>query len=91
MGKGFCTTIDYASIRQAKMPVVSLGSPKSIRLDITKGESNAVPGILDVKKSAFRAGTRLEPQKLVIMQKMTDTKEVATSKQGQSSTVIDIG
>ena len=36
--------------------------------------SNVAPGILDVKRSAFRAGTRLEHQKLVIMPRMTDTK-----------------
>lgn len=69
-----------------KMPVVSLSSPKSIQLVIAMGESNAAPGVLDVKRSALRAGTRFEHQKLVIMPRMTDTKAMASSKQGQSST-----
>ena len=48
-GRRVCA-IGFASMRQAKMPVVSLGSPKSIWLDIAMGGSNAAPGILDVKK-----------------------------------------
>ena len=78
-------TIGLGSMRQAKMLVMSLGSMKSIWFVIAMGGSNATPGILNVKKSAFRAGTRLEHQNLVIMPKITDTKEVAASKQGQSS------
>ena len=76
-------------MRQAKiikMPVVSLSSAKSIQVDMAMGESNAPPGVLDVKRSALRAGKRLEHQKLVIMPRMTDTKAMASSKQGQSST-----
>jgi len=69
-----------------KMPVVSLSSAKSIQVVTAMGESNAPPGVLDVKRSALRAGKCLEHQKLVIMPRMTDTKAMASSKQGQSST-----
>jgi hypothetical protein len=76
-------------MRQAKMiemPVVSLSSAKSIQVIIAMGESNAPPGVLDVKRSELRAGKRLEHHKLVIWPRMTDTKAIASSKQGQSST-----
>ena len=46
-------------MRQAKvikMPVVSLSSAKSIQAVIAMGESNASPGILDVKRSTLSAG-----------------------------------
>jgi len=72
--------------RMTRMPVVSLSSAKSIQVIIAMDESNVAPGVLDVKRSALRAGTRLEHQKLVIMPRMTDTKAIASSKQGQSST-----
>ena len=68
------------------MPVMSLSSAKNIQVVIAKGESNASPGILDVKRSEFSAGKRLEHQRLVIWPRMTDTKAMASSKQGQSST-----
>lgn len=87
-GRRVCT-VGFASMRQAKMikmPVVSLSSAKSIQVVIAMGESNASPGVLDVKRSALSAGMRLEHQKLVIMPRMTDTKAMASSKQGQSST-----
>jgi hypothetical protein len=76
-------------MRQAKMietPVVSLSSAKNIQVVIAMDESNALPGVLDVKRSELRAGKRLENQKLVIWPRMTDTKAMASSKQGQSST-----
>jgi len=68
------------------MPVVSLSSAKSIQVVIAMGESNAPPGVLDVKRSELRAGKRLEHQRHVIWPRMTDTKAMASSKQGQSST-----
>jgi hypothetical protein len=87
-GSRVCT-VGFASIRQAKMvdtPVVSLSTAKSIQVVTAMGESNALPGVRDVKRSALRAGRRLEHQKLVIMPRTTDTKAMASSKQGQSST-----
>jgi hypothetical protein len=76
-------------MRQAKMiemPVVSLSSAKNNQVVVAMDESNALPGVLDVKRSELRAGKRLENQKLVIWPRMTDTKAMASSKQGQSST-----
>ena len=69
-----------------EMPVVSLSSAKNIQVVIAMCESNASPGVLDVKRSELRAGKRLEHQKLVIWPRMTDMKAIASSKQGQSST-----
>ena len=79
-GGGEFYTIGFGSMRQAKMLVMSLGSMKCIRFVIAMGGSNATPGVLNVKKSAFRAGTRLEHQKLAIMPKMMDTKAMVASK-----------
>jgi len=78
-----------ASMRHEKtsrMPVVSLSRAKSTQVVTAAGESNAAPGVTDVKRSALRAGTRFEYQKLVIMPRMTDINAMASSKQGQSST-----
>ena len=72
--------------KMIEMPIVSLSSAKSIQVVIAMGESNASPGILDVKRSELRAGNRLEHQRLVTWPRMTDTKAMASSKQGQSST-----
>ena len=72
--------------RMIEMPVVSLSNAKNIQVVIAKGESNVSPGVLDVKSSELRAGKRLEHQRLVIWPRMTDTKAMASSKQGQSST-----
>ena len=49
-----------------EMPDVSLSSAKNIQVVIAKGESNARPGVLDVKRSELRAGKRLENHRLVI-------------------------
>jgi hypothetical protein len=52
----------------------------------TAGESNAEPGVTVVKRSASRASTRLEYQKLVIMPRMMNINALTSSKQGQSLT-----
>jgi len=71
-----------ASMRHEKttrMPVINLSKAKSTQV-VTAA------GVMDVKRSALRAGTRLEYQKLVIMPRMTDMNAMASSKQGQPST-----
>jgi len=69
-----------------RTPVVTLSKAKSIQVVTAAGESNAAPGVTEVKRSVLRAGTRLEYQKLATMPRMTDTNAMASSKQGQSST-----
>jgi len=68
-----------------RMPVVSLSKAKSTVV-AAASESNAVPGVAEVKRSASKAATRLEYQKLVIIPGMTEMNAMASSKQGQSST-----
>ena len=74
-------TIGFAGMRPAKMikmPVVSLSSANRIQLVIAMGEMNVAPGVLDVKRSALRAGAPLEHQKLMNMPRMADTKAMAS-------------
>jgi len=77
--------------RTTKMPTVSLSKAKSTQVVTAAGESNAAPGVMEVKRSALRAATRLEYQKLMIVPRMTDINAMASSKQGQSSTGTDLG
>src|SRR5712672_2649391 len=72
--------------KMTRMPVVSLSTAKSTQVVIAAGESNAAPGVTEMKRPTLRAGTRLEYQKLVTVPRMTDTQAMASSKQGQSST-----
>ena len=44
---------------------VSLSKAKSTHVGLTTGETNAAPGVTKVERSALRAGTCLEYQKLV--------------------------
>jgi len=82
-------TMGLASMRHDKttrMPVVSLSKAKSTHVVNAAGESNAAPGITEVKRSAFRVDMHLEYQNLVIMPRTTEVTAVASSKLGQSST-----
>jgi len=72
--------------RTTRMPVVSFRTANSTHVVTAAGESNAAPGVTELKRSALSAGTRFEYQKLVTMPRMTDIKAMASSKQGQSST-----
>ena len=81
--------MDLASMRHkgtTSVPVVSLSKAKSTQVVIAAGESNAAPGVMEVKRSALRTATRLEYQKLMVMPRMADIVAMAPSKQGQSST-----
>jgi len=49
----------------ASVPVISLSKAKSTQVVTAAGESNAAPGVTEVKRSALRMGTRLEYQGLV--------------------------
>jgi len=65
--------------RTRRTPVVSLSKAKSTEVVTTAGESNTAPGVMEVKRSALRAVTRLEYQELVIIPRVN---VVASSKQG---------
>jgi len=72
-----------ASMRHDKMtrvPVVSLSKAKSTQVVTAVDELKAAPGATEVKRSALRAVTRLEYQKLVSMPRITEINAMASSK-----------
>jgi hypothetical protein len=78
-------TLGFVRMCHEKMisvPVTSFSRAKSIQVVIAAVESNDAPGVTEVNRSVFSAGTCFEIQKPTLIPMKTETKAMASSKQG---------